>query len=105
MKTLDYITNVAPQELDRRLTQIAEIMDFFDFDKVHKAMVALNWKWAMAEDGVPQIWELRKEARRLLYQVAFSNCEMVSCGGFTASKMEDGLKLSFYVSEWETTED
>lgn len=45
--------------------QIDEIMDDFDFDKVHEIMTALNWTWVTSENKnyPPDIWEIKKSAR------------------------------------------
>lgn len=66
--------------------QIDEIMDTFDFDRVHKWMLVEDWTWA---DGtVPSVTELRLEARARLKDAA-SNRGFASCGGFTAIYSED----------------
>ena len=66
--------------------QIDEIMDTFDFDRVHRWMLVEDWTWA---DGtVPSITELRLEARARLKDAA-SNRGFASCGGFTAIYRED----------------
>ena len=81
------------------------IMDNFDFDQVHKVMVFLNWKWANSNGslGVPEKYELRGEARRLL-KMAIEEKTTVSTGGFLAEYIEeDGgwMDLKFVVSEWD----
>ena len=63
---------------------INDLLDKFDFNKVHIAMNALNWKWATAENGVPTIYELRKTARRLLEDLVEAKITNISTGGFTA---------------------
>lgn len=66
--------------------QIDEIMDTFDFERVHKWMLEEEWTWA---DGtVPSVTELRLEARARLKDAA-SNRGFASCGGFTAIYNED----------------
>ena len=82
------------------------IMDSFDFDKVHKVMVFLNWKWANGNGGleVPEKYELRSEARRLL-KMAIEEKTTVSTGGFIAEyteKEKSGwMDLKFVVSKWD----
>jgi len=82
------------------------IMDSFDFDKVHKVMVFLNWKWANGNGGleVPEKYELRSEARRLL-KMAIEEKTTVSTGGFLAEYIEDEeggwMDLKFVVSKWD----
>jgi hypothetical protein len=75
-----------------------EILDEFDFEKVHKAMVALNWKWV---DGVPTIGDLRRTARELLNDLVRGELRGVGTGGLCAY-MENGLiGLRFEVTNWE----
>ena len=81
------------------------IMDNFDFDQVHKVMVFLDWKWANSNGSleVPEKYELRSEARRLL-KMAIEEKTTVSTGGFLAEYIdEDGgwMDLKFVVSEWD----
>ena len=78
---------------------IEDLLDKFDFNKVQIAMTALNWKWAIAEDGIPTIYELRKTARKLLKDAFESGVTEVSTGGFTAKydgkDTEKWLNLEF----------
>jgi len=82
------------------------IMDSFDFDKVHKVMVFLNWKWANMDGGIeiPEKYELRSEARRLL-KMAIEEKAIVSTGGFIAEyrEGEEGVELVDIndLSEWD----
>jgi hypothetical protein len=89
---------------------IDEVMDQFDFGRVAKAMKVLDWKWVNAEEGVPQEWELRQEARRLL-NLAYDGAIEFNVspyttwtGGFEAtySKEWDDLGLKFIVASWLT---
>ena len=83
---------------------IDKIMDWFDFSKVHRTMVALEWKWASAEDGIPTEPEIREMARRLMED---SINQKVSIGteGFRVhyNKKDDFISLSFVISEWDET--
>jgi hypothetical protein len=77
---------------------IDEILDEFDFEKVHKVMVALDWKWV---DGVPTIGDLRRTARELLNDLVRGELRGVGTGGLYAY-MENGLiGLRFEVTNWE----
>lgn len=88
---------------------IDEIMDFFEFDKVHKAMVALNWQWR--DVGVPDIYEIRKTARQIMYEcyeyaVKDKSSRGLSTCGFRAfCEFEDGvfigIKLSFILESFD----
>ena len=85
-----------------RQEQIDDIMDSFDFDAVSKCMAILEWGWA-SENGVdikkvPDIFEIKKEARRLLRSV---NVGSIETGGFKVSIDEDNcLTLEFIVDDW-----
>ncbi|CAB4124450.1 hypothetical protein UFOVP59_17 [uncultured Caudovirales phage] len=89
---------------------IDHIMDHFDFNRVEKAMKALDWVWfhADTENGIPDVPTLRKEARRLLTSAWDNGMNVnrdwqVSTGGFTAKLYWlDGsplLELSFVVED------
>jgi hypothetical protein len=107
---------VEKEPLDK---MIDEIMDEFNFARVHTAMVALDWKWAVtSNNNVPTMDELRKEAERLLRDAADVRLDMFkeepwelpiicSTGGFSAAAWcnEDKTKitrldLEFIVSSW-----
>lgn len=61
--------------------QIDEIMDTFDFDKVHAWMKHDNWEWH--NEGVPDVTALRLHARERLKSAA-ANEGISSTGGFMA---------------------
>lgn len=46
---------------------IKEVLSSFDFEKVHKTMVFLNWTWYFKE--VPNLLELKYTAQELLEEV------------------------------------
>jgi len=97
---------------------IKDIMDEFEFDKVERAMEALNWKW---RGETPAIYELREEAERLLRGAAKSRLSdfkdthhdvaiINGCGGFEAKAWCDegktkiiGLDLAFVVESWDSS--
>lgn len=85
--------------------QIDEIMNWFDFDRVHRTMVALNWKWADCETGVPEVGHIRERALALLREVVEQGDGhqqyYIETGGFRAERVDGLLKLSFSVSTWE----
>lgn len=72
------------------------ILDHFDFEKVHRAMVALDWEWASC-DGVPEISDLRRCARRLLREADEGAYRRVAAGGFVAEKSHGFLTLHFEI--------
>lgn len=82
---------------------VDNIMDWFDFDRVHKTMVALDWQWFTADDGIPSTSELRKLARELLWLVLENEHDdkyTIAAGGFQASYENEVLSLKFIVSHW-----
>lgn len=88
--------------LMERNEYIEEIMDFFDFSRVQKTMEALKWTWANTDEEFPQEYELRKQARGLLYNLVLNpHLYTSACGGFVASRYNDGFSLDFVISKWE----
>lgn len=83
---------------------IDEIMDEFDFDKVHRCMVALDWQWARLE-RIPEKPEIRKSARQQLRDAVERGCG--GTGGFRVmiDRKNGVLTLSFVVEEWDAYED
>jgi hypothetical protein len=95
---------------------IDDIVDNFDWEKVHKTMVALDWKWAMEEGDteIPSVGQLFRCAVGLLHD-AYDGAEKnqinysVRTGGFHARALVDEkeiyeLKLIFEVCSWEYDE-
>lgn len=80
---------------------IDEILDEFDFEKVHRVMVALDWRYN-GHEQVPSIGDLRRTARSLLKQVVESKgLHSVGTGGLTAYMHHGLLGLRFEVSSYE----
>lgn len=73
---------------------IEEIMNRFDFEKVHQYMVATDWKWL---DEVPEMEDLRQTALRLLVEAQMDKNDVTSVGtgGFRVYKLPWGLELVF----------
>ena len=78
-----------------------EIMDYFDFERVHECMEALQWTWR--EQGVPTIGDLRKRARQLLRACITTKICANATGGLKASidREEGVLSLEFIVTEFD----
>jgi len=82
---------------------INEITKNFDFEKVHRAMQALDWHWARS-NGVPTLVELVLCAQELLCGVLEMDVDMsIGTGGFRATKLgskdeEKGLILEFVLT-------
>ena len=92
---------------------IDNIIMYFKWEKVHTAMVALNWTW-QDDCESPTIGRLFKCATKLLHD-AYDRAEKEKCdcssatGGFRAqalvnddTKEVESLRLSFEVCNWES---
>lgn len=74
------------------------VLDEFDFEKVHRIMKLLDWKWwegdaAYKLFSIPTIPRLRKTAREALMMVEEGG--MGGTGGFIAMKHGDYYRLIF----------
>lgn len=81
--------------------KISKILDNFDFERVHKAMIALEWNWCLGMwgDGIPSVGALQKTARELLSE-AWTKKTTISSGGFSAVYDDGDLVLRFILEEW-----
>ena len=92
---------------EKQRLAIDDIMDNFDFHKVHRVMEFMNWQWR--GEGVPSVSEMRKEARRLLLS-SMKDSGQASTGGFLATyeeyeKVGGVLELKFVIEEWDWDEE
>lgn len=89
---------------------IEDILDEFDFDKVHKVMEFLNWTWVSRESPniPPTVGQLRKKARSLMLYCLNKGDQSIATGGFWVTKRILGgtpfYRLQFVVSSWENIE-
>jgi hypothetical protein len=95
---------------------IDKIIDWFDFERVHRVMAHLDWKWGSPGE-FPQLPELRQKARQLMNE-AVQGLERgdtdefnLETGGFVVrvnrSKEEDDkiwIKLAFQLTSWDNYE-
>jgi hypothetical protein len=126
VKTLQTLLNkISDTPVKQKLTvedMIKEIMEEFDFARVRKAMVALDWKWGTLNDsvGIPNIDELKEEAEQRLidavelrlggYRDEHHEVGIISAtGGFKATAWCNetktkitGLDLEFIVTNWDS---
>jgi hypothetical protein len=92
---------------------IDDIVENFNWEKVHKIMVALNWTWWDSKDEAPPIGALFRCATGLLHD-AYDGAEkeksdyLSATGGFRAHALVDDetkeiieLRLAFEVCNWE----
>ena len=91
---------------DERKEMVNQVMEGFDFEKVHELMVQMNWEWSSVwnEDGsqtarVPTFYLLIKHAQELLNVVAEytdGQNHYIESGGLRAELYDNGdLELSF----------
>jgi hypothetical protein len=86
--------------------QSNSILSNFEFEKVHKVMVALDWKWFVGDPDVmrvPTIEEIKAEAYRLLIDCYLTPTSrwMIATGGLRVNKDDGLLQLQFVVDEWD----
>lgn len=83
--------------MNKRDTQrINQIMDKFDFARVHEAMISMNWTYNSGSIiEVPSIERLKKTAFQLLNTGG-------SSGGFIVDRYGEGkhLRLSFVITQY-----
>jgi hypothetical protein len=90
---------------------IDDILNEFDFNKIHKVMVLLNWSWYSSKSvsGIPSIQEMIKTATHLLESVIVRRFQMeneeeyiyIGSGGFYVYSIYNTIKLEFRITEWE----
>ena len=94
--------------LDSERVRFHEIIDNFDFEKVHRCMTLMDWRWATT-NGVPSLEDIKNNASRLLLDVIigirfrFSEDYYIGTGGFhvTYNKKYDVILLSFVITDWD----
>lgn len=87
---------------------VEDMMDCFDFRRVHDCMKALDWEWFSLGERVPEEWEIRKLARKLMLSVPETyNHEEYGTGSgglhvraFYENRNLVSMDLLFVVSEW-----
>jgi hypothetical protein len=98
--------NVPVGKVDDKRSDIDKIWDDieenFDWDRLWVAMDAVGWKWALADGrDVPSIYDLKKEAKRLVYS-AYEKRTFIGTGGFEAEYIDlDTVSLKFVFGDWE----
>ncbi len=80
---------------------INEVIENFDFVRVHKAMTALNWEWYGI--GVPTEQQLKDKARSLLIEMMNQDREIkhLSTGGFACDYKDGTISLKFVVYDYD----
>ena len=81
---------------------VEQVLDNFNFEKVKKVMIALDWKWYInLKEGcqVPSMYQLIKQAERLLYDIKKRDCIFLATGGFEVHYQYGSLTLKFILEE------
>ena len=89
-----------------QIQQIENIMEHFDFDRVHTTMKRLKWTWR--DNGVPTIPQLKKQARALLvHMVKHPTSFAIATGGFRVQRWGRRrlLQLAFEIQSYIATQD
>jgi hypothetical protein len=93
---------------NNRSNEIIEVVDNFNWEKVHNYMTQNHWTWDFGSDGngnrirsVPNIDILKKTAHRLLAE-AVKIKGFSSTGGLYATCSKDELSLFFYIEAYQT---
>lgn len=92
-----------------QMDAIQNILDRFNFERVHYCMKALDWKWRQADGtiSVPTIDELRAKAGYLLVKSIKET--VIATGGFEATYLKDtednieNFSLAFLLAWWDET--
>lgn len=96
---------------------VDEVMECFDFEKVHHVMTMLDWKWALYITGpevknrngrmigtVPGIPDLRKQVCELMRRLWNSDNQSVATGGFVVRLYREEnwarFSVAFEVTDW-----
>jgi len=85
---------------------IDEILANFDFEKVHRVMVFLDWRW-IGTDGwkVPSVKRLQAAAAHHLASLASLDpgaSAMSGAGGLRAERQGDRYELCFVLTNWDS---
>lgn len=78
--------------------QIQDILEYFDFERVHETMIKLNWTWVNSDlkhEYIPEIEELKEHAKERLEKAI--KYKWSESGGFIATNRSGVLNLYFVV--------
>lgn len=86
---------------------VEQVLQKFDFERVHKAMKALKWTYWYTNGETPTTYDLIKTGRKLLYDVLDRKSDSIATGGFEARAKWNkdktkiiSLELNFIVAWW-----
>lgn len=82
--------------------EIEEVLKNFDFEKVRKVMVFLDWKWhGEGEPEIPSIYRMIERSRELLTNACKHKHGLAATGGFVARHDDGFFELSFVLESYE----
>lgn len=98
---------IDPKPLPQTLEDLIEpCLQYFDFERVHKAMALLKWWWLTGDgpDRVPTAEHIKESARKLLQKVCEAEKKedetiVIGSGGLLAKRYSDGICLQFVLAE------
>ena len=85
---------------EHQLSLIDDVIDEFDFEKVHIAMTALDWKWAIPATSLDE--SINLEVPTLVRLKEFARYQLIGCikTGFCSS---GGFKAEYFPAKTEET--
>jgi len=88
---------------------LSELHDNFNWHKVHKAMIAVQWYWYLGQDssgtenkGIPSLETIKNHAHRLITDAYSMDSGSISSGGFSVGWENDEMYLQFIFEQTET---
>lgn len=85
------------------MNSIDEIMDVFNFDRVHNFMEQNRLEWYDSDKKafeVPSVQKIRELARELLQEACTDNLRYVTTGGFSVIRTPYDLHLIFELESY-----
>lgn len=84
-----------------------DVLLFFDYEKVHKAMEAIDWTYASNysytdntyTEAVPTIEQIKEAARDIITELIERDARTAETGGFRAEKIDEEIVLSFVLEQ------
>lgn len=99
------MSNIITEQNKNNVIEILDrIIENFNFERVRKTMLALDWKW-FGFKQVPSIDEIKEFAANLMWECANKDIDCVSTGGFRVEKdfndpNDPWMRLVFEVTDF-----
>ncbi len=89
--------------------RIFSILENFDFEKVHRVMTLLDWKWYREDEtfAIPSVQDIKKRAHDMMWNIVGSDYISISSAGFRIDidKICGQMELSFVVENFCDSQD